>query len=40
MKDNITVIIIVSLLAIHFLAGIGWLIYKILGANPSEKKQD
>lgn len=40
MKDSTTLIIIVSILGIHFLAGIGWLLYKVLGSKPPEKPKD
>jgi hypothetical protein len=36
MKDNTTLIIIISILGIHFFVGIGWLLYKILKAKPTE----
>jgi len=37
MKDNTTLWIVVILIAVHFVIGIGWLFYKILGAKPLEK---
>jgi hypothetical protein len=37
MKDNTTLWIVVSVIGIHFLVGVGWLFYKIMGAKPSEK---
>jgi hypothetical protein len=40
MKDDSTLIIIVSILGLHFLAGIGWLLYKILGSKPPEKPKE
>ncbi|WP_255502033.1 hypothetical protein [Algoriphagus sp. AK58] len=40
MKENTTVIIIVTLLAIHFLAGIGWLLYKVMRAKPTKKDEE
>lgn len=40
MKDNTTLIIIVSILGLHFLAGVGWLLYKILGSKPPEKPKE
>ncbi len=33
MKDNSTLFLIVGILAVHFLAGVGYLLYKILDQN-------
>lgn len=37
MQNNTTLIIIVSILALHFLVGIGWLIYKMSGPTKNEE---
>ncbi|WP_262710576.1 hypothetical protein [Algoriphagus kandeliae] len=36
MQDNTTLIIVVSILALHFVVGIGWLIYKMSGSDKNE----
>ena len=38
MKDNLTLIIVVGILALHFLLGIGWLLYKMTGPKSEDKK--
>ncbi|GMQ33447.1 hypothetical protein [Algoriphagus taiwanensis] len=38
MKDNVTLLIVVGILALYFLIGIGWLLYKMTGSKPEDKE--
>lgn len=41
MKDNSTLFLIVGILAVHFLAGVGYLLYKIFGSKrPEDQDKD
>ena len=37
MQSNTTLWIVVTLIAVHFVIGVGWLFYKIARAKPTEK---
>jgi hypothetical protein len=37
MQSNTTLWIVVTLIAVHFVIGLGWLFYKIAGAKPTKK---
>lgn len=37
MQNNTTLWIVVTVIAVHFVIGVGWLFYKIAGAKPSKK---
>lgn len=41
MKDNITLFLIIGILVVHFLAGVGFLLYKICGSKrPEDQDKD
>ena len=39
MKENTTLWIVITIISLHFVIGVGLLIYKILGAKPPEKPE-
>lgn len=39
MKENTTLWIVITIIALHFVIGVGLLIYKILGAKSPEKTE-
>lgn len=38
MKDNLTLIIVVGILILHFLIGVGWLLHKMTSSKPVDKE--
>jgi len=39
MKENTTLWIVITIIALHFVIGVGLLVYKILGAKSPEKAE-
>jgi len=40
MASNSFVFIIAAIIILHFILGIGWLLYKIFGPNPPDNPQE